>query len=133
MRVVKVENGSAVLEPLRLDGCVACPFKESCNVDPDRYTLKVDLEGKKVTPGDVVEVKTPKAVATRLSFVVYTIPLLIFISLLVLFKSQGLSDEMSFVLSIVPVAAYYVFLRKLDERIARRYKPKIVSVRRSVL
>ena len=129
MRVVKVENGEAILEPLELEGCASCAFNSVCNVDPDKQKVRVSVDGKDVRMGDVVEVKTPKAVATKLSFVVYTVPLLIFISLLVVFKAFGYSDEMSFILSIIPVGIYYVFLRKLDRKIASKYKPKIVAVR----
>ncbi len=129
MRVVRVEGDEVVLEPLELGKCETCPFNSACGVDPEksRITVKTDL---KLVPGDVVEVKTPKAVATRLSFFVYTLPLLIFITLLVTFKSLGFSDELSFVFSIIPVAIYYVFLRGLDKKLAEKYRPKIVKVKR---
>ena len=129
MRVVKIEDGEAVLEPLELEGCANCAFSGVCNVDPDKQKLRVGVEGKDIRIGDVVEVKTPKAVATKLSFVVYTVPLIIFISLLVIFKALKYSDEMSFVLSIIPVGIYYIFLRKLDRKIASKYRPKIIAVR----
>lgn len=129
MKVVRVENDEAILEPLELEGCASCIFNSVCNVDPDKQKIRVSIEGKDIRIGDVVEVKTPRAVATRLSFVVYTIPLLIFISLLVIFKALGYSDELSFVLSIIPVGIYYIFLRKLDKKIASRYKPRIVAIR----
>ncbi len=129
MRVVKVEKKEAVLEPLELEGCATCVFNNVCNVDPDKQRVRVNLNGENINIGDIVEVKTPKAVATRLSFVVYTIPLLIFISLLVIFKAIGYSDELSFILSITPVGIYYIFLRKLDRKIAAKYRPKIVAIR----
>lgn len=130
MRVVRVENGRAVLEPLELGKCETCPFNSACGVDPEKSRITVETT-LKLAPGDIVEVKTPKAVATRLSFFVYTLPLLIFITLLVMFKSFGFSDELSFVFSIIPVAVYYVFLRGLDEKLAEKYRPKIVKVKRS--
>ena len=129
MRVVKVEKEEAILEPLKLEGCATCAFNNICNVDPDKQRVRVSLVGENISVGDIVEVKTPKAVATRISFVVYTVPLLIFISLLVVFKSVGYSDGISFVLSIIPVGIYYVFLRKLDQKIASKYRPKIVAIR----
>ncbi len=131
MRVVNLRGNEAVLEPLELEGCANCIFNSVCNMDPDKQKVRALVEGLDLKIGDIVEVRTPKAVATRLSFVVYTMPLLIFISLLVMFKYFRYSDEISFILSIVPVALYYMFLRKLDQRIAARYKPKVVAVRNS--
>jgi positive regulator of sigma E activity len=129
MRVSKVNGNKVFLEPLSLEGCSSCPFSATCQVDPSRNKVIVESGGMRLAIGDIVEVRTPKAVATRLSFFVYTIPLLIFISLLVVFKSMGFSDEISFVFSIIPVAFYYVFLRNLDKKLANKYRPKIVKVR----
>ena len=129
MRVVRIKDDEAVLEPLELEGCANCAFSSVCNVDPDKQKVVAKIDGKDVRLGDIVEVKTPKAVATKLSFVVYTVPLLIFVTLLVVFKAMGYSDELSFVLSIIPVGIYYAFLRKLDRKIAAKYKPKIISIR----
>ena len=132
MRVVKVESDKAILEPLELGKCETCPFNSACGVDPEKNRIVVKTSIRLV-PGDVVEVKTPKAVATRLSFFVYTLPLLIFITLLVILKSFGFSDEFSFVLSIIPVALYYVFLKGLDKKLAEKYSPKIVKVKRKFI
>jgi len=128
MMVVRVENDFVVLKSEDEESCHACPLHSICKVDPERYTLKVPKEKWDVEEGDTVVIKTPRAPASRIALVLYTIPLLIFVSILVVSKSFGLSDLFSFLFSLLGLAVYYTITRAVDTKLKKKFSPKIVEV-----
>ena len=131
MVVERVEGGVAILKNMEEAKCDSCPAKSFCRVDPSKNYLRVSSEGLDLNPGDIVVVKTPKAVATRLSFFVYTIPSIIFVLTLVVMKKLNYSDITSFMTSISLIGLYYLFLRRVDKKLKEKFSPKIVEVEKN--
>ncbi len=128
MVVLEVKENEVVLKNTDEGSCHSCPLHSICKVDPERYTLKVEKGDWDISEGDIVVIKTPRAISSRVSFLLYTIPLLIFISILSILKSLGFSDISSFLFSIGGVGIYYAILKFLDSKLKKRFSPKIVEV-----
>ncbi len=129
MQVVAVEKDIAILKIISSEAsCESCPMALICKRDESEGTIKASLNGVKVKPGDIVLVKTPKASITKLSFFIYTLPLVIFIISLLIFKKLSFSDELSFLYSLIFLAIYYLILRFLDKKLAKKFAPKVVKV-----
>ena len=131
MVVKRVEEGKVHLEKVDEDfSCTSCPLKAVCNrKDASVKVRKPDFE---VQPGDEVLVEIPEGLSTKLSFFTYTLPLIVFVSVIVTFKSLGFSDLFSFLMGLLSMGGYYTALKFLDARMASKFSPRVVKrVRRN--
>ncbi len=126
-RVIKVENNTAYLEKIEKTDCESCPVKSFCKIEP-KELLKIDVSGININTGDYVKVKTPKAVVTRLSFFVYTVPAILFIITALTMKFMNFSDIVSFIGSVAVMGLYFVMLKFLDSKLKEKFKPVVVEV-----
>jgi len=129
MQVVAVENDMAILRIFEEEEtCKTCPLEIICKEDKGEETIRVALNGLQVKPGDIVLITAPKASVTKLSFFMYALPLIMFITSILMFKRFSFSDELSFLYSVVILAIYYLILRFLDKKLAKKFAPKVVKV-----
>ncbi len=127
MRVVRVEGEYAYLSKIDEDfSCHSCALKNVCNrTDATVKALKGNLD---LIVGDEVIVELPSNVSTKASILFYTIPLLIFLAVLIVAKTLKLSDIGSFIAGISAMGIYYALLKFKDRKLSERLTPRIISV-----
>jgi len=129
MLVVSLQDEIATLKKVDDESsCEDCPMSVVCKRNEEEATIKAFVNHVEVKPGDIVLVKTPKAFVTKLSFFVYTLPLIIFITTVLIFKKLSFSDEASFLYSMIFLAIYYFILRLVDKKLTSKFTPKIIKV-----
>ncbi len=116
VHLVKIEDESS---------CHSCPLSKICNIEEP--VLKVEKPNFDLREGDEVVVEIPEGISTKLSFFTYTLPLILFMTVIVLAKSSGSTDLTAFLLGLGSMGVYYLALKFLDTRIAFRYSPRIIS------
>ena len=129
LAVVKELKGDTVLlEKARTEACSTCGSKSNCGVSlgDKKVTIKALRNGVEVDPGDTVEIETGKLNATRVSMIVYGIPLVVFLVTLIvtniILNSEGLALGAAFA-SIVVV---YALIAVYDRRNREKLMPKII-------
>ncbi|MCD6450422.1 MAG: SoxR reducing system RseC family protein [Thermotogaceae bacterium] len=129
MMVVTVNNDIAILKKIDNEGsCENCAMALLCKRNEEEATIKASTNQIEVKPGDIVLVKTPRASITKVSFFIYTLPLLIFIASILIFKKCSFSDEASFLYSLIFLGIYYFILKLLDKKLTKKFAPKVVKV-----
>ncbi|MGB9790723.1 MAG: SoxR reducing system RseC family protein [Thermotoga caldifontis] len=127
MVVKEILPDRIVLERDRTSMCGKCPANMMCTGEAQKVQLVVEKNYPDLEPGDVVLVETPAVSATRVAFVVYTIPTLLFIAMVI--ATVKLAGELSaFFLGLISVAVYFLALNVYDRRFRKKFKPRILSV-----
>jgi sigma-E factor negative regulatory protein RseC len=128
--VKKNKNGEYRLEKKRNTACGSCPSKNNC------YTSKtgdaiMEIEAKSkiddLNAGDYVLIEIPNVSPTKISFLLYGIPLIIFISLLLILSSIGVSEGYAAIFSLIPMVGFYIGLNIFDRKNREKLKPVIVE------
>lgn len=126
--VKELGKDSVLLEKARTQACASCDSKSSCSISlTDKVvTIRALRNGVDVEPGDAVEIETGKLTATRVSVILYGIPLAVFLTVLIglntLLSSEGLAVGLAF-LSLVGV---YAAIAVYDKRNREKLMPRIL-------
>ncbi|KAF2958793.1 Fis family transcriptional regulator [Thermotoga sp. Ku-13t] len=127
MVVKEILPDRIVLERDRTSMCGKCPAHMICTGDAQKVQLVVEKSHLDLEPGDVVLVETPAVSATRIAFVVYTIPTLLFIAMVI--ATVKLAGELpAFLLGLISVAVYFLALNIYDRRFRKKFKPRILRI-----
>ncbi len=123
-------NGEYKLEKKRNTACGHCPSKDNC------YTSKIgdkiiNINAKSnidnLNEGDLVLIEIPNVSPTKVSMLLYGIPLIIFIGLLLLLSSIGVSEGYAAIFSVIPMILFYFGLNIYDKKNKEKLKPIIVE------
>lgn len=127
MVVKEILPDRIVLERDRTSMCGKCPANMMCTGEAQKVQLVVEKSRLDLEPGDVVVVETPAVSATRIAFVVYTIPTLLFI-VMVIATVKVAGELPAFFLGLISVAVYFLALNIYDRRFRKKFKPRILSI-----
>jgi len=117
MVVIDVKEKSVVVGKKRDTLCGHCSLKNVCTMTNGDIKIEISYENGDLKKGDVVLVESPGTGPLEISVKVYLIPLILFVSGIILGNSVlKLKDIYSFLLGISSVMIYYTFLRFFDER-----------------
>lgn len=131
MRVIKlIDKNTVELRFSRSSLCNHCVSKESCNLleSSKELTLKaVKPESLDLKVGDIVVVEHRDFSVTKLSSLVYGIPLIIFVAFLTFFIVIFKNELYGFLGSLLALIVSFIFLKVYDKRVGEKYRPKIVE------
>ncbi|MGJ8454882.1 SoxR reducing system RseC family protein [Pseudothermotoga sp. U03pept] len=129
MVVVQIRDSTVVLERERTSMCGKCPANMFCTGEAQRIRLEIEKGDFQLSVGDRVVVKTPATSGTKIAFLVYTMPTIIFVVLLVL-AMNFFSEILSFTIAAAAVGLYYFFLKLYDRKFKKKFKPQIIQIDR---
>ncbi|HEY8541455.1 MAG TPA: SoxR reducing system RseC family protein [Pseudothermotoga sp.] len=129
MVVIQIKDSTVILAKERTSMCGKCPANMFCTGEKQTVSLEVDKAQFDLKVGDQVLVKTPATSGTKIAFVVYTIPTILFVVSL-LITTSFLSETISFVISVSAVACYYLLLRLYDKKFRKKFRPQIIQILR---
>jgi len=127
MVVARVDEKTVLLEKRRDSMCGHCPARNICNGESQVMRLTVQKGDFNLKVGDLVVVETPAVSGSKLAFIVYTIPLAIFIVTLVALVG-ALGELVSFLTATSAMIVYYLILRVYDRYFRKTFKPHIIEV-----
>lgn len=131
MDVIDIDDKYIYLLTTRSKECATCSMNGGCNILGGSNELKVRAKktnDTKFEKGDKVLVELPNVPIAKLSFLAYGIPLIVFISIVVLFSFLNFSDIISFSLGIIGLISTYFFINLYDKkRLKDKYLPTIIS------
>ena len=104
------------------DNCASC--KGGCKVNNQLCTAKNPLNAQ---PGDKVEIEMDTKKVLKSAFLVYMLPIIIFIS--AYFLSEGLTEAARIIISLAVTILFFLFLFFRDKRL----KPEFLSVVTKIL
>ena len=123
--VVVSENGNcAVVRIEQLSACAQCHAAAMCNVSDkkDKLIDAIIPEGVKVVCGDVVEIKSKRENKSAAIALAYILPLFLMVAVLFLsVLAIGLSEAAGALVSVIFLAAYFVILWLLRDKLKRRF------------
>ena len=85
--------------------------------------MRNDVE---VEPGDTVEIETGKLSATRVAMIVYGIPLVVFLTVLIVINTFLKSEGLAVGLAFASVAVVYGIISIYDRRNRQKLMPRII-------
>lgn len=126
--VKELKRDTVLLEKARTQACSSCGSKNSCSVSQgDKIVtiqaLRNDIE---VEPGDTVEIETGKLSATRVAMIVYGIPLVVFLTVLIVINTFLKSEGLAVGLAFASVAVVYGIISIYDRRNRQKLMPRII-------
>lgn len=131
MKVIKlVDKNTVELKFSRSSFCNHCVSKSSCNLLESSKNLVVKAlnpRGLALKVGDTVVVEHKDFSVSKLSFLVYGIPLIVFISFLTLFTILLKSELYGFIGGIIALIISFFALKIYDKKFGKRYKPVIIE------
>lgn len=130
-KLIRIEASKGVIQMDARGGCKSCGMNTYCkSTGTGNRELKLELEGKVYSPGDIVEIETPARTLLMASFLVFILPLLLstatYFVVYTLTQRTGLGligFFICFVLSVFLIAGIdKIFGRKrfFEPRIVRR-------------
>jgi len=122
--VVSVSGNCAVVRIEQLSACAGCRAASMCNAS-DKKEKFIDAllpEGVKAAPGDVVKIKSKRENKHAAIVLAYILPLCIMVAVLFLsVLAIGLSEAAGALVSVMFLAAYFVILWLLRDKLKRRF------------
>jgi sigma-E factor negative regulatory protein RseC len=127
-KIVKVEKSSIIVKMENSSSCSSCAISGSCSLSSNSKTMIPKPKGVEFQIGDYVEFQMPEHLgATKLSVLLYGIPLIIFIggtiSLLDLTK---IGNFLSLGLSLGGAGIYYWLLSRYSKKHSEKFSPYVV-------
>ncbi|MCP5465493.1 MAG: SoxR reducing system RseC family protein [Thermotogae bacterium] len=131
MTVSEITDKYIFLQAERISECESCSSQGSCSVIPGDNKIKIKAKNENnmsLKPGDCVSVKLPEFSISKVSFIVYGIPLLVFIALTVIMYIAGVPDVYSFLSGLAGMAVAYIIISVADRKIFKdKYLPEIIE------
>ena len=130
MNVKEVKDGYVYMLTQRKVTCESCAMSGACSImgSPDTKVKAKNIDKLDLKEGDYVVVELPNVSVTKLSFLVYGIPLIVFIVFTVLFYYLNFGDYVSFLLGLAATALSFVFMGYLDRhKFQDKYLPVILE------
>ena len=126
-KVVRVDPEE--IEMVRLDDqryegdCSKCALSHICHGVGKDKVLKLRRENVRIDlkENDVVEIEPPEWLVTKLSFLVYIIPLLVFVSSALLSYSIFKDEKISFYISILSLLFSAFLLKSFDKLAMKKF------------
>ncbi len=124
-KVIKVEKNSIIVNVTSTSSCSECVMAGHCSLNSNSQTIIPKSKEIDVKVGDYVEFETPKSLnATKLSMLLYGIPLIIFIGLTItLINVTKLGNFWSLGISLASAGVYYWLLNLYSKKHQEKYSP----------
>ncbi|BBE30779.1 hypothetical protein OSSY52_09200 [Tepiditoga spiralis] len=130
MSVIEVKDKYVYLLTQRAGECDSCELHGACSITggPDLKIRAKRNENLELKEGDTVVVELPKVSITKMSFVVYGLPLIVFLSFTILFYLLGFGDVKSFLFGLTSMAITYTGIAIYDrKKLKDSYFPEIID------
>ncbi len=126
--VKEVVGDHVVLEKMRVDACSRCSARANCTLlsTGKAVQIKASRQGIEVEPGDLVEIEVTDMSATRVAFIVYGIPLLVFVTVLVGAILAGFGELVAMLLSFASVIVAFIGVALYDRRNREKLTPVLI-------
>lgn len=122
VEVAQVLDDKVKVRFTKNSSCSCCRVSFICHQAQD--TLLLDGQGFSLKEGDKIEVEIDERKTMLANLIVFLLPVIIFISSLILFKNYG--EAMSFFLAMSSVCIYYVIVKVILKVQGRRFKIRIL-------
>ncbi len=124
-KVIKVEKNAVIVNVTSTSSCSECVMAGHCAMNSSSQTLIPKPKDLDIKVGDYVEFETPKSLnATKLSMLLYGIPLIIFIGLTItLINLTKLGNFWSLGISLASAGIYYWLLSWYSKKHQDKYSP----------
>lgn len=129
LAIVKELKGDVVLlEKARTEACSTCGSRSSCSISSSdkKITIRALHNGVEVNPGDTVEIEMSDMSATKVSMIVYGIPLAVFLVTLIVMNMVLKSEGLALVVAFASIAVVYALIALYDRKNREKLMPKIV-------
>ncbi|HOO33730.1 MAG TPA: SoxR reducing system RseC family protein [Thermotogota bacterium] len=124
------KKSDIILKKIRPEACQHCNSRVLCGVKNEFSFKALNASGEKLNEGDIVEFSLPEISVSRISFIVYGIPLIIFLSILLfLLIPMKVNEYTAVAVSLVALFATYIATAIYDKKIFRKSEaalPKII-------
>ncbi|MBP7088882.1 MAG: SoxR reducing system RseC family protein [Candidatus Omnitrophica bacterium] len=121
--VTNVINDKVEIKFTKQTMCSCCRLSSLCNQGQE--TLLVDNNGLSLKAGDKVEIFIDERKSLLANTVIFFIPLIIFISVLILFQRYG--ELKSFLLALGVLFVYYMITRLILSKYGNKFDLKILG------
>ncbi|MDN5343800.1 SoxR reducing system RseC family protein [Oceanotoga sp. DSM 15011] len=136
MTVIDMDSNYVYLNTNRAGECSECSLHGACNITgtPDLKLRALKNKSVNLKEGDIVLVELPKVSVSKLSFLVYGIPLIIFMAISIILNIIGFSDILSFLIGFSTMLLTYVIIGIYDKKkLKDKYLPKIIEKKDIIL
>ncbi len=126
--VKELEGDIVLLEKARTEACSTCGSKNGCSVSlsEKKVTIKAMKNGVEVHSGDTVEIDTGNVSATRVSMIVYGIPLAVFLVTLIAINTILGSEVLALGAAFASIVVVYALIALYDKKNREKLMPKII-------
>ena len=122
VEVVKVTGEQAIIKFEKRKSCDCCRASGFCNKGKEQ--MKISTCGFSLQAGNRVEVEIGEKKTLQAGSLLFFLPALLFIVNLALFRQRG--ELVSFFLAFLSVCLYYVVVKVLMRKLAKRFAITIV-------
>lgn len=127
--VKEIRKDYVLLSKNRTEACGSCALKDSCSTT-GTATMEIEIKALKndvnIAPGDYVEIEVPNFSVSRLAFLLYGIPLAVFIVSLLIMIALSFSELLSVLTAFAFMALFYTGLALYDRRNRKKLMPIII-------
>lgn len=130
MKVDNIDNKYVYLITQRAGTCSSCGLKGACNLTgtPDMRIKALRKKDLVLSKGDFVLVKLPDVSISKLSFIVYGIPLLVFIFITIIMYQLNFGDIYSFLGGFLSMIFCFLIIGIYDKKhLKDKYLPEILK------
>lgn len=118
------EGDLVLLKKLRPDACNHCQGKVLCGVNSNFTFKAVNRSSSALQKGDFVEYLLPEVSVIKLSFLVYSVPLISFLTAVLLFQWFIKGEEiLSVLFGLVVMVITFLIIGRID-KIKTKYKDR---------
>ncbi|OAA28022.1 hypothetical protein AT15_04885 [Kosmotoga arenicorallina S304] len=127
--VKEIRKDYVLLSKNRTEACGSCALKDSCSTT-GTVARKIEIRALKnnvnIAPGDYVEIEVPNFSVSKLAFLLYGIPLAVFIATLLFMIGLNFSELLSVLTAFGFMSLFYAGLALYDRRSRRKLMPIII-------
>jgi sigma-E factor negative regulatory protein RseC len=131
MDVIDIDDEYIYLKTLRTEACNSCSVRSGCYILGGSNELKLKakrIENIDFQIGDKVIVELPNVPVVKLSFLAYGLPLITFLTIVIILYLLNFSDLMSFLIGLAGTCITYLFVKFYDnKKIQNKYLPTIIE------
>ncbi|AEX85080.1 hypothetical protein XO10_03260 [Marinitoga sp. 1135] len=129
--VGNIEDNNVYLISNMSSACETCTLNGACSAGSSQRTMKINKSQFEKMPsiGDYVVIELPEFSVSKISFIIYGFPLIMFILFLVIAYFITKSDTYAFVSGIIGISISYGVIAYLDRTVfKKKYQPKVIEI-----
>ncbi len=133
--VIESEKGVAEIALVSSDNCEECSAKLFCKPKSDNTKILKVTDPFDTRPGDEVRISVAGSTVLKVTFLIYGIPLILFIAGILLgmdfYKNSSAPEVLSFISGLLLMGIYFLLFYFFSQRNRAPVLPKITFVKRT--